>query len=328
MDTVQWGIIGCGDVTEVKSGPAFSKVKNSSLVAVMRRDGHKAKDYAERHHVSTWYSHAQELINDPDVNAVYVATPPLYHEEYTIAALEAGKPVYVEKPMAVHAAAAKRMAQTAINTGTKLSIAHYRRQQPLFKKIKEVIEGKGLGEIRCVNLQFFQPAHSNLIAHTEANWRIDPAISGGGLFHDLAPHQLDLMHYFFGVSKQASGVALNSARLYEADDIVAGNIVFEKGIVFNGLWCFCVPQNEAKDKCEIIGSEGKLSFSVFEHKPFIITVNGNKEVTTVDKLEHVQQPMIEEVVRYFRGESDNPCPAEDGVAVMEWIDQFTGKQHP
>src|SRR3979490_889057 len=101
MTNINWGIIGCGDVTEIKSGPAFNKVKNSSLIAVMRRDAEKAKDYARRHQVPKWYSNADELITDPDVNAIYVATPPSSHEEYTLAAVKAGKPVYVEKPMSV-----------------------------------------------------------------------------------------------------------------------------------------------------------------------------------------------------------------------------------
>src|SRR5688572_27609273 len=113
MEEVRWGIIGCGDVTEVKSGPAFNKVPNSKLVAVMRRNAEKAKDYAARHGVPKWYSNAAELINDPDVNAIYIATPPLQHEEYTLAAIKAGKPVYVEKPMAVSATAAKRMQEAA-----------------------------------------------------------------------------------------------------------------------------------------------------------------------------------------------------------------------
>src|SRR6187551_1308715 len=102
MEKINWGIIGCGDVSEVKSGPAFNKVNNSSLVAVMRRDGAKAKDYAHRHQVPKWYDDASLLINDPDVNAIYIATPPSSHEEYTIAAIDAGKPVYVEKPMTMN----------------------------------------------------------------------------------------------------------------------------------------------------------------------------------------------------------------------------------
>ncbi|MEO7291992.1 MAG: Gfo/Idh/MocA family oxidoreductase, partial [Ginsengibacter sp.] len=130
MNKINWGIIGCGDVTEIKSGPAFNKVKSSSLVAVMRRDAEKAKDYAKRHGVPKWYADTNNLINDADVNAIYIATPPSSHEEYTLAALKAGKPVYVEKPMAVNAAAAKNMIKAAQEKNAKLTVAHYRREQP------------------------------------------------------------------------------------------------------------------------------------------------------------------------------------------------------
>ena len=100
METVQWGIIGCGDVTEMKSGPALQKIDHSEIVAGMRRDGNRARDYARRHGVPHAYSEAEKLINHPDVNAIYIATPPDTHAEYTVRAARAGKPVYVEKPMA------------------------------------------------------------------------------------------------------------------------------------------------------------------------------------------------------------------------------------
>ena len=100
FDAVNWGIIGVGDVTEIKSGPAFYKVEHSNLVAVMRRNSEKAADYARRHNVTKWYGDAMELINDSQVDAVYIATPPDSHASYAIAAMLAGKPVYVEKPMA------------------------------------------------------------------------------------------------------------------------------------------------------------------------------------------------------------------------------------
>ncbi len=235
MEKIKWGIIGCGDVTEVKSGPAFQKVSNSELVAVMRRDGVKAKDYAQRHGVPTWYDDAQKLIDDSNVTAIYVATPPSSHEEYTIQALKAGKPVYVEKPMTIDAASATRMVQASIDTGTKLSVAHYRREQPRFKKMKALIDAGEIGEVRLVTLQCIEPPR---FTDKESFWRVDPAIAGGGMFHDLAPHQLDIMLYFFGNYKQASGRSFNRAKLYSADDLVIGNVIFENGVVFNGSWFF------------------------------------------------------------------------------------------
>jgi len=324
MKTINWGIIGCGDVTEIKSGPAFNNVKNSSLVAVMRRNADKAKDYARRHKVPKWYSDAGRLINDPEVNAIYVATPPLSHEEYTIAALQSGKPVYVEKPMAVDAAAGIRMQKAALENNGKLTVAHYRRQQPMFKKIKELLDTTAIGEIRCAWLQFLQPPSLNL-TEMQNSWRINPAISGGGLFHDLAPHQLDLMYYFFGKIKKAAGVSINQAGLYKADDAVCGQLLFENGTLFNGLWCFTVPPEKSRDHCEIIGSTGSLSFSVFGDPYITIMKNGGEEIIPFDKLQHVQQPMIEKTVEYFLDQAPNPCSAEEGIEVLKVMDAFTGK---
>lgn len=324
MEKVCWGIIGCGDVTEVKSGPAFQKVSDSELVAVMRRNGAKAQDYALRHGVPRWYDNAEALIRDPDVNAIYIATPPLYHEEYTLHALDAGKPVYVEKPMALDARAAQRMAAAAAENGLPLTVAHYRREQPLFRKIRSLLREEAIGKVLWVSLRMFLPHQSDTIAATETNWRLDPAVSGGGLFHDLAPHQLDLMVHFFGKPLRASGIALNQAGHYKADDTVAGEILFEAGVLFQGLWSFAAPASYREDEVVITGTEGRLRFAVFAGNEIRIERKGEVELFSFEKLPHVQQPMIEATVQYFRGNGANPCSAEEGVCVMELMEKITG----
>ncbi|KQM77023.1 oxidoreductase [Pedobacter sp. Leaf216] len=323
MEEIKWGIIGCGDVTEVKSGPAFSKVANSKLVAVMRRDGAKAADYASRHKVAKWYDDASDLINDPEVNAVYIATPPLQHEAYTIAALKAGKPVYVEKPMTLDAASAQCMTDAANQLKVKLCVAHYRRAQPMFLKVKALLNANSIGDVRLVRLKMLQPPNPALIAKTEDNWRINPAISGGGLFHDLAPHQLDLMTYYFGAVKNAVGIATKQQQNTEVDDLVAGNILFENGIVFSGTWCFSVAPADQADSCEIYGSKGRISFPMFGNK-VIVTTDCTEEFT-FEPLQHVQQPMIEKVVDYFFNKGENPCSGEDALITMKLMDDFTRK---
>ena len=265
LSDIRWGIIGCGDVTEVKSGPAFNKVANSSLVAVMRRDATKAKDYAQRHNVPKWYDDAAKLINDPDINAIYVATPPGSHEEYSIAALNAGKPVYVEKPMATDTAACMRMQQAATTTNIKLSIAHYRRALPMFLRIKELINSGSIGDIRTVRLSMLQQDKSSMIANTAINWRVDPAIAGAGLFYDLAPHQLDIIIFFLGTPVEAYGIGANQAGLYKAEDVVTGVMRLPNNILFNGQWCYTVSELAQEDICEIVGSKGKISFPIFGH---------------------------------------------------------------
>lgn len=321
MNVIKWGIIGCGDVTEVKSGPGFAKADHSELIAVMRRNAEKAQDYAQRHQVKKWYNDAYELINDPEINAIYVATPPLNHEEYTLAALQSGKPVYVEKPMTLNAASAERMAKAETETGVKLTVAHYRRALPLFIRIKELIDTKAIGDIRFVNLKMLQPHQSDLITVTEDNWRVNPEISGGGLFHDLAPHQIDLMLYFFGKTKSYSGFSVNQAGFYPADDLVTGQIIFENNVIFSGTWCFTVPPSERADLVEIIGSKGKISFSVFGQYYEVIK-DDKTERFEVPAPPHIQQPMIQQVVKFFLGELENPCPASEGIAVMKIMDSF------
>ncbi len=321
--TIQWGIIGCGDVTEVKSGPAFSKVPHSKLVAVMRRNAEKAADYAKRHCVEKWYSNAEDLIKDPAVDAIYIATPPRFHKEYTLQALQAGKPVYVEKPMALHAGEAEEMAAAAKETGVKLCVAHYRRQQPLFLKVRSLLAEGAIGDPRIVTLQCLQPHQDKMITQTEDAWRYDPAFAGGGLFYDLAPHQLDLLLYFFGRPEKVAGFSLNASRLYNADDTTVGQAQFPRDVLFNGAWCFTA--GDKKDSCEIVGTAGSLRFSVFAQNGLVLK-NGDADTKfEFDPLPHVQQPMIEQVVAYFLGERENPCSAEDGAAVMKMMDSMTGK---
>ncbi len=322
MKKIIWGIIGCGNVTEVKSGPAFNKVPNSSLAAVMRRDKLKAEDYANRHHVKKWYSDAESLIQDSEVNAIYIATPPDSHEAYTLAAFKAGKPVYVEKPMALDSIESQRMQDAAEKFECKLSVAHYRRAQPRFIEIKRIIDEKLLGEIISVDMKMAM-APSPGLAET---WRVNPAISGGGLFHDLAPHQLDLMLFFFGEPTNIIGHALNKSKNYHADDYVTAEIRFKNNALFKGVWDFDVKEENEEDICEIKGSKGQLRFSVFSD--FCeLSLNGETKSLTFEHLPHVQQPMIEQVVNYFLDKGPNPCSGTDAFIVMKMMDKIVAKLH-
>lgn len=324
MEEIRWGIIGCGDVTEVKSGPAFNKVPNSRLIAVMRRDAEKAKDYAQRHNVPKWYDDANLLIEDPEINSIYIATPPLNHEDYTIRALAAGKFVYVEKPMTLNTESAKRMAHAVEKYKGKLTVAHYRRAQPLFLKVSELLKEKVIGSPLFIRLDMLQAKKAKLIANTAENWRINPSISGGGLFHDLAPHQLDLMVFYFGDAKKFSGISVNQNKHTTIDDMVTGQILFENDIVFNGNWCFNVTEANELDLCQIYGTDGKISFSVFGNE-ITLESKGTEVKYCFERLQHVQQPMIEKVVQYFLGHAENPCTAEEAIKSMQLMDAFTNK---
>jgi predicted dehydrogenase len=321
---VSWGIIGCGDVTEVKSGPAFNQVPGSRLMAVMRRDAAKAADYAARHGVGRWYDDASAMMDDPDINAVYIATPPAYHAPYAIEALRRGLCVYLEKPVTLNAAEAEALVAVVQQSGARLTAAHYRRALPMFLFVKDLLDQQAIGAVRTVHIRTWQPARPALVTHTQAPWRLNPALSGGGYFHDLAPHQLDLMLYFFGMPKWMQGLALNQANISPADDHVTGTILFDNDIVLNGSWSFNVSERDQVDECLIAGSEGSIRFPFFG-KAVSWQNNSVSSVQTryFEHPPHIHQPMIEQVVNYFQHKAANPCSIEEAATGMRIMDAFT-----
>ncbi len=323
MKKINWGILGCGDVTEVKSGPAFNKVANSNIEAVMRRNADKAKDYAERHHIGKWYSDANDLINDENINAIYIATPPAPHKDYAIQSLKKGKDVYIEKPVTLTVAECEELISAQQDATGKVTVAHYRRALPLFMKVKKLVEEGSIGEIRMIDLKLFQRPGSDKIAKTEENWRVNPAISGGGLFYDLAPHQLDILIHIFGEPVRYYGFSKNQSQLNEVADLTAGQILFQKDILFNGVWCFnSHPDNEA-ERCQIIGSRGRMEFAFFGHT-LELMVDGKSKHFSFDAPQHVQQNMIERTVSYFSDEGENPCSLQDALLSLKIMECFSG----
>jgi len=294
LDNVNWGIIGCGNVTEKKSGPAFNKVGNSRLVNVMRRNGDLAEDYAKRHNVPKWTTDASELINDDEVNAVYIATPPAYHAKYAIEAMKAGKPVYVEKPMATTYEECLEMNRVSRETGAPLFVAYYRRTLPGFLKVKEIVESGVLGEVLFVNVELMRPA-----TDAEKNgtaWRVDPEVAGGGIFYDLASHQFDYLDFLFGPVKDVSGKAFNRRKLYKAEDTVMAHWEHESSVICNGTWCFVTSGDTKKDVIEIAGTDARLEFSCFGHTPLKLHKNGKIEDITFEVPENIQFYLIKQIV--------------------------------
>lgn len=318
MKQIRWGIIGCGNVTEVKSGPAFQKIKGSVLVAVMRRNRERARDYALRHDVPRWYDEADKLIQDPAVDAVYVATPPSSHAEYVIKVAEAGKPVYVEKPMALNYKECEAMIQACEKAGVPLFVAYYRRSLPAFLKIKELVESGSIGEVRFVRVALYWPPEENEKDPENLHWHVLPDISGGGRFVDLGSHQLDVLDYVFGPVISAQGQAANHAHLYPAEDIVCASFRFESGVLGSGVWCFTVSEKYKTDRTEIIGSQGKITFSSFDPVPvYIETLEGVKKYE-MPWPEHVQQPLIQTVVDELQGQGK--CPSTGITAARtSWV---------
>ncbi|WP_226582727.1 Gfo/Idh/MocA family protein [Halobacillus litoralis] len=319
MNTIRWGIIGCGDVTEVKSGPAFQLVENSALTAVMRRNGEKAKDYAERHGVPKWYDKADDLIHDEEVDAVYIATPPSSHKAYTLMAAEAGKPVYVEKPMAMDTEECRQMVEACFRHNVPLFTAYYRRTLPRFQKVKELLEAGEIGEVRFTSSQQTQK-------QVEKNddgqwpWRVLPEVSGGGLFYDVGAHTLDLLDYLLGPVKSVKGKATNLSADYPAEDTVSGTWEFDSGVVGTGLWNYSSYKNE--DMNRIVGTKGEIQFSTFDHQPVKLIKETSEQSFMIDHPKHIQYYLIESIVKQLLGEGTSPSTGETALRTNWVMEEF------
>jgi predicted dehydrogenase len=320
MRTIRWGIIGVGDVTEVKSGPGFQKASNSSLVAVMRRNGALAKDYAERHNVPRWYDDAAALINDREVEAVYIATPPNAHKQYTLLSTAAGKPVYVEKPMALTGADCQEMISACQAAQVPLWVGYYRRALPRFTKIKELITAGAIGESRSVTITLHRRAAPELFDPHNLPWRVVPELSGGGIFVDMGSHTLDFLDYLFGPIRTVRGVAVNQGGYYPAEDHVAGTFVFDSGVVSVGTWCFTTFQEV--DQTEIVGTLGKISFASFKADPIKLTTAAGLQELAIGDPPHVHQPLIQTIVDELNGAGLCPSTGQSGARTSWVVDQL------
>lgn len=325
MDDVRWGMIGAGAVTEVKSGPAFGKIENSALVAVMRRDGDKARDYARRHGIPRWTADANELIGDPAVNAVYVATPPDSHAEYAIRAMRAGKPVYVEKPMALTYAECQEMLAVSRETGQPLFVAYYRRRLPNFLKVKELLDQGAIGDVLLVTVQLVWPARPADLDAANPSWRVLPQVGGDGYFYDVGSHQLDLLDFFFGPIARAGGQAANRSGVYPASDVVTASFAFQSGLPGSGAWCFTAPAEHRLDRMEILGRRGKLTFPSIDHGVVRLETAGAVEEFNLPWPEHVQQPLIRTVVAALLGRGDCPSTGASAARTNRWLEAISGR---
>ncbi|MEE9461954.1 MAG: Gfo/Idh/MocA family oxidoreductase [Bacteroidales bacterium] len=325
MEPVRWGMIGCGDVTEKKSAPSFNKINGSSLHGVTSRNKSRASAYAERHHVPKVYDSADELVGDPEISAVYIATPPSSHAAYAIMAMRAGKPVYVEKPMAPDYQGCLEMNQMSSETDMPIFVAYYRRSMEYFLKVKELLQNQAIGKVLMVQSSLILPPREEDRDRQNLPWRVAPEISGGGYFYDMGCHELDILSYYFGPVRSVEGWHANMGGLYPAEDTVTASLVFESGLLYAGSWCFVASQDAAADTIEIIGEKGRIRFSCFQFTPIELLTENGKQEFPIAPPEHVQMPMIRSVVEELQGLGKSPSKGDSGAHVNWIMDKTLGK---
>lgn len=324
-ENIKWGMIGTGDVTMKKSAPSFNKIDNSSLVGVMNRNMEKAITYAKQHGVPKVFETAEELINDPDINAIYIATPPSSHAEYAIKAMNAGKPVYVEKPMAATYSDCLNMNEVSNRTGVPLFVAYYRRSMDYFLKVRELLSENAIGKPVVCNSRFYRPPGPEDYEKENLPWRVVPEISGGGYFHDMGCHELDIMLYLFGDVKNIDGFGRNVGGLYTPEDTIVYSIEFENGLLYSGAWCFYCDEGAAIDTIEIVGESGSIEFSCFGFTPIVLRNGEGEQEFPIAPPENVQFPMISAVVEELMGKGSSPSKGESAAKINWMIEEILGR---
>ncbi len=321
LQDIIWGVIGAGKVCEKKSMPAMNKIPHSRVKTVMRRNEEACMDFASRHHIPNWTLDSNTIFNDPEINAVYIATPPDTHALYTIKAAEAGKAVYVEKPMARDHHECLSMIFACKEAGIPLFVAYYRRALPHFLRVKELLAQGKIGQVKSVQINFNRSPRIDEIKNPEKVWRVRSEISGGGHFHDLASHQLDLMDFLFGPIIEAKGKAENKARLYEPADTVSAEFAFQSGVKGRGKWDFASPEPDVKDEILIVGEEGELHFSTFAHAHIEGVSSSMGQISEEMILpQHIQEPLIRTIVSELRGEGKCPSTGESAARTSHIMD--------
>lgn len=319
--TIRWGIIGCGDVTEVKSGPAYQKTMGFSLTAVMRRDAQKSADYAFRHGVDKHYSDADSLINDPEIDAIYIATPPDMHKFYSIKVAQAVKICCIEKPMAPNYEDSLAIYNAFKDKNIPLFVAYYRRSLLRFTQVKKWIDEDEIGKIRQVNWNLTKPA-SEIDISKEYNWRTDAKIAKAGYFDDLASHGLDLFAFLLGDFKKVSGFSSNQQGLYSAKDAVVASWIHESGITGTGNWNF--GSLERNDVVTITGNKGKIIFSIFDENPIELYNQSGNTALNIPHPENVQLFHVQNIKEHLLGNSNHPSTGKSALHTSWVMDKIMG----
>lgn len=327
LDTIRWGFIGCGEATEKKSGPAFSLFSGSRVVAVMSRREEKAKSYARRHGIERYYTDVASLVSDSDVNAVYIATPPSSHATFAIMALKAGKPAYIEKPMAASYEECLRINRIVQLTGTPCFVAYYRRSLPYFLRVKELLDSGSIGKLLSVQVCLNVPPRELDYNMKDLPWRLQSDIAGGGgYFYDLAPHQIDILQFVIGsYIIEAEGFCSNRGGLYSVPDTINACFKFSNGVTGSASWCFVSHESARSDRIELVGELGTIAFSVYDYDPIHIdNVDGHRDIV-VPNPSYVQLPLIERVIGHLQGHTICDCNNVSATSVNWVMDKILGK---
>jgi 1,5-anhydro-D-fructose reductase (1,5-anhydro-D-mannitol-forming) len=308
MENIRFGLVGAGDVAQRRVAEALQTAAGSTLTGAFRRDQEKLAQFAERFQVPKRYSSYEEMLLDPEIDAVYIATPVALHKEQTVLAARYGKHVLCEKPMAHSAGEAVEMVAACREHGVRLGIAYYRRYYPKMKEIRRIIEGGGIGTPVYARAQFSGKTN---YAESDRGWLLQPELSGGGPLMDVGSHVIDQLVFCLGKPVQVTGMTGNVWQQLPVEDMASLLIRFEAGCQASVHAGFSAAVG---NQLEVFGSDGKITMASIEEPGFEWTDREGK-VHTFDLPKHMNMnvPMVEHFAAWVRGEDEFLCPGEAGI---------------
>lgn len=249
---IKWGVIGSGGIARRRTIPeGITKAGNAVLVSVY--DTNKDVNDAVAKEFGAVASNSISDLLRTDIDVVYVASPVNLHLEHTLAAAEAGKHVFSEKPLGLNVTEAEKMVKACkaagVYLGTGFMMRFIAQHQEALKLIRDGKLGKpvyGRAQLSC----WYPPI--------PGAFRQDPGLGGGGSLVDMGSHCIDLLEMFFGRVTMVSCFINNTVHNYKSEDSAVVSLFFENGAMGTVDACFCIPDNSSKNILELYGSNGSI----------------------------------------------------------------------
>jgi 1,5-anhydro-D-fructose reductase (1,5-anhydro-D-mannitol-forming) len=309
---IRWGIIGAGNVAEFKSGPALMLAPGSTVVAVMRRDPDKARDFALRHNVPRWYSDIDALLVDPEVDAVYVSSPHHLHLAHVTRAARAGKAILCEKPVGVSAAEAQAVVDVCRAASVSLTVAYYRRYWPVVQEMRRLLADGAIGEVVQARVQladYFQP-------DPDRAWLTESEQAGGGALANAGSHWIDLIRYLLGEVVEVTGACSAHFGGFKTEDTIGVQMRMATEALASLNVTLC--SRAAVNEFDIAGTDGRLFAGPLSDGRLMLQ-RGAREPEGLDcaRSGAAHMELVTEVVRRLSAGEASPVPGEEAVAVWQ-----------
>jgi predicted dehydrogenase len=320
MAVLRWGLIGCGDIAGKRVAPALRDLDNCRLVAVNRAQYDLAEQFAGEFGAQRWYKDWRDLLQDEEIDAVYIATPPNLHAEQTIAAAKSGKHVICEKPMALEVQACRRMIAACRTAGVRLSIAYYRHFYPMVSRVKQILESGEIGKVVLAEIRAFENFRPE--AEDPRYWMVRRQQAGGGPLMDFGCHRIEVLLNILGEISSAWGSQGSLVTDWEVEDTSVS--IFEFKNEARGVLAVSRAIEEPQDSLDIYGNAGSIHIPVLNGGSMKVVAPGGERREEHPPHQNLHLPYIQAVARAFLQNREPPVPGETGLRVSEIIEEIYG----